>query len=155
MPAQYSYLPHGYDDGIPGRLPGDTTLFLAVAWDTRGSRRKRPRGTAIVTIPKHTSRQQLHNRSTLHQFGFVCLYPQTKHGVQFIIQSLIEIILLSKLPSKFIKSQNENSELPPMQSMYDSSVVFWTILDGHNYIDGSMQKHWWNNDQADTCGLHG
>ena len=27
MRAQYSYLPHGYDCNIPGRLPGDTTLF--------------------------------------------------------------------------------------------------------------------------------
>ena len=31
MRAQHSYLSHGYDDGIPVQLPGDTTLFLAVA----------------------------------------------------------------------------------------------------------------------------
>ena len=41
MRAQYSYLsqrlshaPHGYDDGTPGRLSGDTTLLSAVARGT-------------------------------------------------------------------------------------------------------------------------
>ena len=29
--AQYSYLSHEYDDGIPGRPTWDTTLFSAVA----------------------------------------------------------------------------------------------------------------------------
>ena len=37
MRAQYSYLSHGYDDGILGRLSGDTTLFSAVARDAPGT----------------------------------------------------------------------------------------------------------------------
>ena len=43
MRAQYSHLPHEYDHGILGELPGDTTLFSAVPRDTWGSQRKRPR----------------------------------------------------------------------------------------------------------------
>ena len=44
MRAQYSHLSHGYDDGIPGRLPGDTTLFSAVARERPGHRGKQTKG---------------------------------------------------------------------------------------------------------------